>query len=1039
MNFFTNFYPHRRIKVIVLLVLSLTFAFSSLTWANTVDVNVGDVFYLTGHVTDTKGDGLAGVSVKEKGTTNGINTDANGNFKLKVASGSAVLIFSYTGFQTKEVPVNNNTVVNIQLSADSKNLTEVVVVAYGSQRKSDLTGALTTIKADDVKDQPVTQFAQSIQGKTPGVQVNQTTGIPGQGISIRIRGAASFTGSSQPLYVVDGVPLVSDINNLNPSEIETFTILKDASATALYGSRAANGVVIITTKHAKAGQTNLVFNAFYGVQTVPQKGRPDMMNAQQFAQYENDVYTQKIAMGQATSIPVEYQNPSQYAGQEGTNWYNILLRNAPIQSYNLALYTGTEKSTTAVTLGVLNQDGVLIATNYKRYTARINTDYKFNDRLSIGANVAPTYELLQNTNTDGNIFGGGIIQNAIASSPLVPYKNPDGSLPLTSTAPGLFPNPNWYRVATEQKNNTQKGRLLSNAYLNLKLLPGLTYRSTINVDYVNEQNQSFNPSTTGGLFNPPPITANGGVYSNIYYSWLTENTLNYVHSFKGGHNLEVLAGYTAQKYHQNYNSQSAYGYPNDAIASLAAATQFNTPYYDIEEWSLASFISRINYNYKNRYLLSASFRRDGSSRFAPDSKYGNFPAVSAGWNVSQEPFMANAPVVSDLKLRASYGLTGNFNIGNYTYVANTQVSNYPFNNTLTPGTSIANIGNNKLSWEKNRQLDIGTDFGLFNNRIAVSYDYFRKVTTSLLFNIAVPRESGFSSISDNIGKIQWYGHEFSVTSRNLIGTLKWTSNFNISFVRNKILDLGIYGNSLPRSDANGPNIEQVGKPLGTFYGYKFIGIYKNQADFDSSPKYLGSDGPSAVGTVKYADINGDGVIDEKDKTIIGNPNPKFTYGITNNFTYKNFDLGISLAGSYGNDIENRTLEYIQNLDGVFNVTADVANRWKSPTDPGDGVHPRILVGDALARTTNSRWITKGSFLTLKNATLGYTIPVNDSNKYIKSIRVYASGQQLYVFTHYKGANPEVNANGNDPINIGIDYTSYPVPRTVSFGVNVNIK
>ena len=1006
-------------------------------------------FDVSGQVVAAGGETLVGVSVSEKGTTNGTITDINGNFNIKVASAQAVLVFKYVGYLTKEVPVNSQATIRVELAADTKSLNEVVVVAYGSQTKSDITGSLTTIKADDVKDQPVTQFTQSIQGKTPGVEVNQTTGIPGQGMSIRIRGAASFTGSSQPLYVIDGVPLVSDIanvpseggiSNLNPSEIETFTILKDASATALYGSRAANGVVIITTKHAKAGQTNLTFNAFYGVQTVPQKGRPDMMDPEQFAQYENDIYTEKIALGQATSIPDVYQNPSQYAGDKGTNWYSVLLRNAPIQSYNLALYSGTDKSTTAVTLGVLNQDGVIIYSTYKRYSARINSDYKINDRFSAGVNIAPTYELTSNPNTDGNIFSGGIIQNAIASSPLVPYKNADGSLPLTSTAPGLFPNPNWYRVASETKDNTQRARLLSNAYINLEIIKGLNFRSSLSLDYVNEQNQTWNPSTSGSLFSPPPITAYATSYSNIYYSWTAENTLDYTHSFKGGHNLDVLVGYSAQKYHQDYSNEFGYGFPNDNISSLAAATQFGNPSTDIEEWSLASLFTRINYNYKNRYLLSASLRRDGSSRFAPNDKYGNFPAVSAGWNLAEEPFMANVTTVTNLKLRASYGLTGNFDIGNYGFAANTQVSNYPFNNTLTPGTSIANIGNDNLSWEKNQQLDIGLDFSVLNNRVSFSYDYFHKVTTSLLFQVPVPQESGFSSISDNIGKIGWHGQEFAITSRNFVGAFKWNTNFNISFVRNKILNLGAYGNSLPRSDANGPNIEEVGQPLGAFYGYKFIGIYENQQDYDNSPKYNGSDGPSAVGTVKYADINHDGVIDANDKTIIGNPNPTFTYGITNNLSYKNFDLGISLSGSYGNDIENRTLEYIQNLDGVFNVTADVANRWKSPTDPGLGVHPRILVGDALARTTNSRWVTGGSYLTIKNVTLGYTIPMTGDNKYIKSIRVYASGQQLYVFTKYKGANPEVSANGpGDPINIGIDYTSYPVPRTVSFGVNMNIK
>ncbi|MBD1393389.1 SusC/RagA family TonB-linked outer membrane protein [Mucilaginibacter glaciei] len=1046
MIFFTKRTPYTgasiRIACTFLLLLSLIVNSAQALVANH---NLNPIaFEVSGTVTSETGEVLVGVTVSEKGTPNGVSTDVNGKFKLNVRDGNATLLVRYIGFQTKEVAVNNSAVINIKLANDERKLNEVVVVAYGSQKRGDITGAVTSIKADDVKDAPVTQFTQMIQGKTPGVQVNQTTGIPGQGMSIRIRGAVTFSGSgsSQPLYVVDGVPLVSDINNINPDEIETFTILKDASSTALYGSRAANGVIIITTKHAKAGQNSLTFNAFYGVQTVPQKGRPDVMNAVEFAQYEQDVFKEQDRINRANggtgvAIPVEYQNPSQYAGK-GTDWYNVLLRNAPIQSYNLALNSGTEKSTTTATIGVLNQDGVLVASNYKRYSARVNSEYKFNSKITVGLNVAPTYEKLANTNTDGNIFGGGIIQNAITSSPISPVRNPDGSLTLTSQSPGLFGNPNWYRVATENKNNTQKGRLLSNGYANIQIIKDLNFRTSLNIDYVNEQNQTWSPSTSGGLFAPPPNQASASAYSNIYYSWLAENTLNYKHSF-GDHNFDVLVGYTAQKYHQDFNSQSGFGFPNDNIPSLAAATQFNTPTTSIQEWSLASFVSRLNYNYKNRYLVSASFRRDGSSRFAPNTKYGNFPAVSVGWNVSQEQFMQNIPAISDLKLRAGYGVNGNFNIQNYGFIPNTQTTNYSFNGVLTPGTSIANIGNNNLSWEKSKQLDIGADFSLFKGRISVSYDYFHKTTSSLLYQINVPRESGFSSIADNVAKLQFKGHEFSITSQNLVGpALRWSTNFNISFVRSKILDLGPYGTSLPR-DPNGANIEMIGQPLGMFYGYKFIGVYKNQADFDASAKYTGSDSPSQVGTVKYADTNGDGIIDARDKTIIGNPNPDFTYGMTNNLTYKNFDFGVTVSGAYGGDLQNRTLEYTQNLDGVFNVTKDVANRWKSEADPGDGVHPRIVVGTALARNTNSRWVSDGSFLTVKNVTLGYSIPMKNNN-YIKSIRVYTSGQQLIVFTKYKGANPEVSGvEGSSVVNIGIDNTSYPVPRTISFGVNVNLK
>jgi TonB-linked SusC/RagA family outer membrane protein len=499
----------------------------------------------------------------------------------------------------------------------------------------------------------------------------------------------------------------------------------------------------------------------------------------------------------------------------------------------------------------------------------------------------------------------------------------------------------------------------------------------------------------------------------------------------------VLAGYSAQRYYGESSSVNATGFPNDRIQTLNAGSSF-TASFGISEWTLASFVSRLNYSYKNKYLLTASFRRDGSSRFAPNRKYGNFPSISAGWNVSDEAFMRTVPVVSFLKLRAGYGLNGNFNIGDYSYLARTGTTNYPFNNALSQGTTITSIGNNNLSWEKSKQLDIGADIGLFKDRIFITYDYFRKTTTDMLVNIGIPRESGFSSITDNVGQFDFKGHEVSITSRNMVGALRWTTNFNISFIKNNVVNLGPYANNLPRGDANGPNITQIGSPIGSFYGYKFLGVYMDQKDFDSSPQYLGGDSKSDVGTVKYADINGDGVISAADRTIIGDPNPDFTYGISNDLSYKKFDFSMVMYGQQGFDIQNRTLEYIQNLDGVFNVTKDVARRWKSPSDPGDGVHPRAVVGTPLARNTNSRWVTDGSFLTIKNVTLGYTLPVNE-NTYIKSIRLYAGIQQALVLTKYKGANPEVNNDGTSALVQGIDYTSYPVPRTYTFGINMNLK
>lgn len=1019
----------RRLRPYRLLLAGWLALIGTMAWGQSANRVSGRVI-----AADNNG-GLPGVNVSIKGTATGSVTDAQGNYSLAAPDANATLVFSFIGYVTQEVALNNRTTVNISLAPDTKSLNEVVVVAYGTQKRADVTGAVATVSAAEIKDIPVTQFAQKLQGKTPGVQILQNTGQPGRGMSIRIRGAASISGSSQPLYVVDGFPIVGDISNINPDEIESFSILKDASSTALYGSRAANGVVLVQTKRAASGRSTISFNAYYGTQQVPERGRPDMMNAQEFAQYMNEVYQEKIRLGQEKTIPAEYQNPAQYAGK-GTDWYGLLLRDAPIQNYSLSLSSSNDKLSTAATIGYINQDGVLLNSNYKRYSARLNSDYKVNDKVSVGLNIAPSYATSPLPNTDGNIFGGGIIQSAIATSPIAPAINPDGSLPLTATSPGLFPNPNWYNVIQIVRNDTRTGRILSNAYLNVEPVKNLNFKSSINIDYTNEQFNNFTPSTSGGLFSAPPIQTNATQRNNIFYSWLTENTLTYKRAF-GAHNLDALVGYTAQKFRQDFGSVTATGFANDKVQTLNAGTQFNTG-FDLQEWSLASFVSRLNYNYKGKYLLSASFRRDGSSRFAPNTKYGNFPAISAGWNVSDEPFMASVPVISNLKLRAGYGLNGNFNIGNYGYLARTTATNYPFGNTLVNGTTVSNIGNSNLSWEKSNQLDIGADIGLLKGRIFLTYDYFYKTTSDMLLNVGVPRESGFATITDNVGKFEFWGHEFAVSTQNLTGKLKWSTDFNISFIRNNVLNLGPYNPALPRGDANGPNITQIGSPIGSFYGYKFLGVYMTQEEFNSSPKYLGADSPSMVGTVKYADTNGDGVITVADKTIIGNPNPKFIYGMTNNLAYGNFDFSMVIAGQYGNDIMNRTLEYIQNLDGVFNVTKDVGRRWKSVQDPGDGIHPRAVVSTPLARNTNSRWVSDGSYLTIKNITLGYTVPLPQNN-YIRNIRAFGSIQQAYVFTGYKGANPEVNDSGTNALVQGIDYTSYPVPRTITFGVNMNLK
>lgn len=984
---------------------------------------------VTGTVRDDKGDPVNGASVIVKGTNTGTATDASGNFSIAVPA-NGTLVISVIGYDSQEVSVGNRSSVDFVLKQSSTAMANVVVVAYGTSTRRTTTGSVQTVNAKELQDIPVAQVTQKLQGKVAGVQILQTTGRLGEGMSVRIRGQASISAGNQPLYVVDGFPITGDLSTLNPDEIETISVLKDAASTSLYGSRASNGVVIVTTKRARTGQTTIGVNAFYGVQQIPSKGVPEVMNAREFAQFQKELNTENNR-----PIPVEYQNPEQYG--EGTNWYKLITRNAPIQSYNVSLSAGKDKFSTTAVLGFFNQEGVLINSNFKRFSARLNSEYRFSDYVRIGVNVAPVFSVITGRPTDGGPFtSGSLFTSALVSSPLAPAINPDGTLPVTAMSPGSLPNPNWYRVAKEADATTQNNRMLSNAFLEVAPVKGLTLKTSFNAELGQRLFNNYVPSTSAAVNQAVP-RASGDltINNNQFYSWLTENTVDY-HKAVGEHNFDLLAGYTVQKFHGDMSNIAATNFPNDLVRTLSAATAF-TPTSDIQEWSLISYLSRFSYNYKGRYLLTASIRRDGSSRFGTDNKWGNFPSVSAGWLASDEKFMAGLGGITLLKLRSSYGVTGNNNIGNYNYYANVSsvtagnTNNYVFNNTLAPGNMVSSLANTTLGWEKTKQFDIGLDLGILKNRLNFSYDYYNKTTDGLLFNVPVPTYTGFSNFIANIGKIKFWGHEFLVSSQNLVNKFRWNTDFNISFNKNEVLQLGTANAAL--GGGTNRNITRVGQPIGMLWGYVFEGVYVNQADFDKSPKFQ----TSRVGSAKMKDVDGNGVITVDDRTIIGNPNPDFIYGMTNSFSYNNFDLSVVVAGSYGNQIMNTALEYTNNLDGVFNVTKDVANRWKSPTDIGNGRYPSTLAGTTgLFRNANTTWVTDGSYLTIKNITLGYNFPLKNKAVF-KNVRLYSSVQQALVFTKYEGSNPEVNTGGSDPLAQGLDQGAYPVPRTFTFGLNVN--
>ncbi|HEX8424923.1 TonB-dependent receptor [Hymenobacter sp.] len=992
---------------------------------------------LTGKVVDEKGVGMPGVSVSVKGTSTGTVTDNDGNFKLDVPDASAVLVFSFVGYLSQEVPVGSQTTLSVKLAPDSKALDEVVVVGYGTQNRREVTGAVQTVNAQELQDIPVAQTTQKLQGKLAGVQVLQTTGRPGQGMQVRIRSQASISAGSDPLYVVDGFPIVTDISLINPDEIETITVLKDAASTSLYGSRAANGVVLITTKQAKNGQSSVGVNAYYGVQQVPQKGRPDMMNATEFAQFKKETYED---LGQP--VPAAFQNPEQYG--KGYDWYDAMFRTAAIQNYSVSLTAGKDKFSTSAVAGFFNQEGVVLNSNFRRFSLRLNSNYNITDKVRVGLNLAPSYTIDETPATDGRFFGSnGLLYNALLAWPTLAYRNPDGSLPLAVSVPGVttFTQPNWYRSIQEIENKNTQTRILSNAYAEFEPIQGLLLKTTINLDLGSSLFNNFNPSTASiGFATPPPVTASAVRRNYHYYSWLNENTATYTKTI-GDHTFDALVGYTLQRFHSDFDQVRATNFPDDRIRTIQSAINIDRPSTsnDIQEWSLLSYIGRLNYNYKGRYLLTGSVRRDGSSRFGVNNRSGVFPSVSAGWIVSDESFMPKINQLTFLKVRGSYGLTGNNNIGNYSQYAtvNTNVNSI-FGSTVANGASVTALSNPNLGWETTKQLDLGLDVGLFENRLSVTYDYYTKTTSDLLYSLAVPQESGFGNFLGNIGELKFWGHEIGINSKNLVGRFSWNTNFNIAFSDNKVLELSegvdrIYGEG---------TITRVGQRIGQFWGMIQDGVYDNQEEYDNSPKAIAS----SVGTIKFVDVNGDGVLtyggDNDDRTVIGNPFPKFIYGFTNNFSFANFDLSVVAAGSYGNDIMRRTDQGTTNLDGVFNVLKEVKDRWRSPENPGAGKY-----GTTKGNTSNdrewlgTRYVQSGSYLTIKNITLGYTVPVANLKPF-RTIRVYGSVQQAFVFTNYGGVNPEVNvdANGNaaSPLNQGQDFGTYPVPRTFTVGLNIGL-
>ena len=998
-----------------------------------------------GKITDSKtGEALIGVSVKVKGTNNGVSSNANGNYSLN-APENGLLVFTYIGYETIEASVNNRGTIDISLVSSTASLEEVVVVGYGSQRKRDITSAVSTINMEDIGETPSRGITQLIQGQAPGVVVRQQDGRPGAEFQVRIRGIGSLGAGSEPLYVIDGFALgTSTGQNINPNDIESISILKDAAATAIYGARGSNGVVLITTKNAKDGQTNLNFSVDYGIQNIPNSRKVTVLNGVEFAQFKKDVFMDQIRYFQKREptideVPLNYRYPEQT--KYSTNWYDAILnKNAPYTDYNLSLTSGQGAIKSMVSLGYYKEDGAVIKTDYDRFSARSNIGGEINKFLTIGWNLSGTMTRQNgfndaNTNGRSNIIGGTLIMD-----PREPIYESDGTLrKYIGGVDGVFgfPNPVFMQNNIIRRRNI--GDVLSNGFLELTLLKGLKFRSSINGRLNYNTYKEFIPSTIGapvasGTSGAPPRIASGGENTAQLINYSADQLLTYAPEISENHKMDFLAGFTAQEETVKTIFGTGNTFPDDLVPYLGAAILRSSASGEFG-WSLLAYMGRMNYSYKDKYLFSASIRREGSSRFGAKNKYGNFPATSIGWRVTEEKFMPKFSWLTDLKFRASLGKTGNNNIGNYSSLSFLGTNNYILNNAIAPGITVGSFANSALEWEKSDQLDVGMDLSLFNNKLTVTAEYYKKITNDMLLPISIPAVSGFTSSLSNIGKVENKGFEFAIDHKVKWGKLNIRNSFNIAFNRNKILAIkgpndalyygGFYG---------GYNVQKVGRPIGMIYGYKKLGIFNTQEEIDKSPRQDGV----IPGGMKFLDADGNGEVtyDTKDMVEIGNPNPGFTWGHTLDMDFKRFDFNILLLGVQNVDIYRNIEASTMNMDGVFNVLDKAKDRWRSPQNPGSNPNAKNSQGGTnyfkWSRESSERYVYDASHIWVKNVSLGYALPkINNVN----NARVFISVTNLFLFTNYPGNNPDVSQRST--IEGGNDDEAYPVPRTFAIGAKLN--
>ena len=1028
---------------------------------------------IDGKVLEANGDGLPGVSILLKGTTTGAVTNVDGSFSLSVPSTPGTLIFSFTGYKTIEQNFTGAGTLNITLEEDTKALEEVVVVGYGTQKRGNVTSAVASFNAEKLDQRPILRVDQALVGQMAGVQVKQTSGALGKGFSIQVRGTGSITAGNEPLYVIDGFPLATaspnaagnfgtgnPLDNINPNDIESIQVLKDAAAAAIYGSRAANGVVLITTKRGQSGRAKISLNAYTGY--MERSRKLDMLSAEEWVDRSTEmINAQWVASGANRSasqtneerrvvlgLPVGQVNTSLmtddrwaqpgHPGLRYIDWQDEAFRKGQVQNYQLSARGGNEFARYYVSGNYTKQEGMVIHTDYTSYSARANVEINASKKLRMGVNIAPTYSV----NNDPGVEGKDNILHQMVSF-----------TPVQEDTMGLYPNvgnDGQYRWSVSPNSpiakleygigQTQRLRTLGSVFAEYQILKGLNFRTTVNLDNTDNSSKSYNPYIIAGALaarqSQLTILTSGSYNTYRKRTFVNENTLSYNLTHQK-HDISLLAGYSYNTDKLETSALSSNGgFSSNAITTLNAANAVTGNTTESKN-VLLSYFGRVQYGFGNKYLLSASLRRDGSSRFGANTKWGLFPSASIGWRISEEGFLKNLGFLSDFKVRASWGTSGNYNIGDYRTIPTLSTSNYTFNGVAAVGQAPNSITNPDLTWEKSETFGVGADLALFKGRIVAAFDYYTKLNTGLLLNVPIPGATGFGTYLSNAGSVRNQGWEVELQTRNTVGAFKWTTSLNFSHNGNKVVALagGQTQILIPSAFDISHSLLRVGDPLYSIYVVRQIGILTTEDIANKAALF----GTQTVGDPKYFDANGDKVIDANDRVVVGHPNPDYIWGVTNTIQYKGFDLSVLVQGQNGGSIYSLLGRALGRTGQGFtdNALGFYRDRWRSSENPGAGIVGKAY--STFGRIKNTDWLYSSDYFRVRNITLGYNF--NATKGPLQGLRLYATAENFFGHDKYKGGfNPEASntdLSGSSAFPEPGDYGGLPLSKSLIFGLNLN--